>query len=85
MTTAEIELSTIKTGGEVVPGPSIPPTPSTRSDAQSISSRRGRNDSPELGDTAGSTTLALPPVDGGIDAWRFLVAATVLETTVWGE
>lgn len=27
---------------------------------------------------------ALPPVDGGKDAWLFLVAAFMIETLVWG-
>jgi hypothetical protein len=27
---------------------------------------------------------ALPPVDGGRQAWSFLVAATILETLIWG-
>jgi hypothetical protein len=27
----------------------------------------------------------LPPVDGGRAAWSYLIAATVLETLVWGE
>lgn len=27
----------------------------------------------------------LPPVDGGIQAWLFLTASTVLEALVWGE
>ncbi|KAM0751416.1 putative monocarboxylic acid transporter [Meredithblackwellia eburnea MCA 4105] len=29
-------------------------------------------------------TEALPPVDGGRDAWTFLIGATVIETLVWG-
>ena len=27
---------------------------------------------------------SLPPIDGGRDAWLFLVAATVCETLIWG-
>jgi hypothetical protein len=27
---------------------------------------------------------ALPPVDGGCQAWSYLVAATILETLIWG-
>jgi hypothetical protein len=27
---------------------------------------------------------ALAPADGGIQAWMFLIAATMIETTVWG-
>jgi len=27
---------------------------------------------------------ALPPVDGGRQAWSYLVAATILETLIWG-
>jgi hypothetical protein len=27
----------------------------------------------------------LPPVDGGRQAWSYLIAATVLETLIWGE
>ena len=28
---------------------------------------------------------SFPPVDGGRQAWSFLLCATVLETLVWGE
>ncbi|KAM0751381.1 putative monocarboxylic acid transporter [Meredithblackwellia eburnea MCA 4105] len=31
-----------------------------------------------------SATSALPPVDGGKDAWSFLAAATIIEVLVWG-
>lgn len=39
------------------------------------------NNDPE---SSSNYTLALPPVDTGKDAWSFLVAATILETLIWG-
>lgn len=82
--TTAIELETIRTGpGEPIPGPSMPPTPSevsvSHSKQYSISSQP-----PESPDVDGVETFALPPVDKGVDAWRFLIAATLIETTVWG-
>jgi len=63
--------------------------PSSRGLARTPSSRSTRADSsPEDGnmDAEGPTQFisALPPVDGGREAWSFLAAATILETLVWG-
>lgn len=39
---------------------------------------------PALPDPDADVFASLPPVDGGRQAWTFLVAATVMETIVWG-
>jgi len=75
--TTTIELETI--GGDPAPRPSIPQTPTedtAQRKAYSISSPESPAD--------GTETFSLPPVDRGRDAWRFLVAATLVETIVWG-
>ena len=43
------------------------------------------HDDSELGASVPSTRPSLPPVDGGRQAWAYLLSATVLETLVWGE
>ena len=63
--------------------------PSSRSIGRTLSTRSTREgSSPEDGhaDDQMPTQFiaALPPVDGGRDAWSFLVAATILETLIWG-
>ncbi|KAL1409635.1 hypothetical protein Q8F55_003631 [Vanrija albida] len=66
------------------PGPSIPPSRADSYVDLELS---------VLGQTPGGSTdevnlerevAALPPVDGGRDAWLFLLSATLVETTVWG-
>jgi len=39
----------------------------------------------ESATTMPTTRPSLPPVDGGRQAWAYLLSATVLETLVWGE
>lgn len=38
-----------------------------------------------LDPTGTHQVLALPPVDGGKDAWLFLAAAFMVEALTWGE
>ncbi len=35
--------------------------------------------------SVGRPEFSLPPVDGGKDAWLFLVAAFTMEALTWGE
>ncbi len=52
-----------------------------------------RPDSPELSrmqsfqieEGQGRLASDLPPVDGGRKAWSYLIAATAMETLIWGE
>jgi hypothetical protein len=37
------------------------------------------------GDTVAEASLKLPKVDGGKDAWLFLVGCFVFEALVWGR
>lgn len=62
-------------------GPSVPVTPGASEDGHSIRTSPDRQDSPVYEDNVSSV---LPPADGGRQAWTFLLAATVIETTVWG-
>lgn len=55
------------------PGPSVAPTP--RDASQALHDAEAED---------GRELPALPPPDTGRDAWNFLIAATALETTVWG-
>jgi hypothetical protein len=41
-----------------------------------------RSDTPDIG---GTTPQSLKPVDGGIAAWKVLIAAFVFEALLWGE
>lgn len=63
--------------------------PSSRGLGRTPSTRSTRADSsPEDGNTdeemPSQFIAALPPVDGGRQAWSFLAAATILETLIWG-
>lgn len=44
-----------------------------------------RQEEPEESNDEGRTAASLPPVDGGRQAWAYLLCATILETLVWGE
>lgn len=57
--------------------------PSTASD--SLEPHFSRPSCEEKGTQPSSCEDGLPPVDGGIQAWLFLTASTVLEALVWGE
>lgn len=41
--------------------------------------------SSELQDAAEANATSLPPADGGIAAWRLLIAAFVFEALLWGS
>jgi hypothetical protein len=43
------------------------------------------NNDAESAPTPPSTRSLLPTVDGGRQAWAYLISATILETLVWGE
>jgi hypothetical protein len=76
-----------------VPLPTIDTTPRKQDDALSISSLKStpiQNDNNAAEDPympTDDTVLpsSLPPVDGGRQAWAYLLCATILETLVWGE
>lgn len=71
------------------PGPSIPPS---RADSfvdleLSVFATTPGGSTDAVNTTALALereVAALPPVDGGKDAWLFLLSATLVETTVWG-
>lgn len=76
-----IELQSVTTYSSEI-GPSVPATPGTLTlDGQSISSTPDRQDSPVYEE---NVSAVLPPIDGGRQAWTFLLASTIIETTVWG-
>ncbi|TXT04255.1 hypothetical protein VHUM_04253 [Vanrija humicola] len=68
----EIELGAYPTEAPA-PGPSVPATPGSTSTA-----------SLDTATATGREVPSLPPVDGGRAAWSFLIAATVIETVVFG-
>lgn len=79
---------------EPVPGPSLPPTPgetefyptdieSVPSTPPSPTAQNSTTDLAEAADVA-NESAPLPPVDRGRGAIMFLVAATLIEATVWG-
>lgn len=57
------------------------PTPSK--DAH-IAAGPPRQEEPLVSINEGMSTLSLPQVDGGRQAWAYLLCATILETLVWG-
>lgn len=72
-----IELQPVKAYDQEI-GPSVPTTPGGANEGRGSPDR---SDSPVFEE---NMSAALPPVDGGRQAWTFLFAATVMETTVWG-
>ncbi|KAL1408095.1 hypothetical protein Q8F55_004898 [Vanrija albida] len=71
MSSTSIELQPRRS---LEPGPSLAPTPGPSP------SLHASAEFPE----AGRELPSLPPADTGRDAWNFLIAATAMETTVWG-
>jgi hypothetical protein len=73
--------------------PAIDTTPRKQDDALSISSLKStpiQNDSsieedPYMPTDETILPSSLPPVDGGRQAWAYLLCATILETLVWGK
>jgi hypothetical protein len=71
----------------------IDTTPRKQDDALSISSLKStpiQNDynaaeDPYMPTDEAILPSSLPPVDGGRQAWAYLLCATILETLVWGE
>lgn len=80
--------------GEVKPGPSLPPSTvaSARASVVDLERDGGSGSDEDVARSIRSThahaeereVQALPPVDEGRDAWSFLIAATLVETIVWG-
>lgn len=82
-TTSTIELDTF-TSTSVEPGLSIPATEASRSKTPSLWSQSPTSEGRQVGEgdpDGGAEMFALPPPDKGKDAWRFLAAATIIETT----
>ncbi|EJT46537.1 transporter [Trichosporon asahii var. asahii CBS 2479] len=78
---------------EVVPGPSVPPTPGeTEFYPTDLESGSSTPPSPTAHNSTADLTIAelaneaapLPPVDRGRAAIMYLVAVTLIEATVWG-
>jgi len=84
-TRISVELRTLPAHlrSDVEPGPSIPATPA-ESERSSSPSSSDVDIEDAMGASTGEAHAALPPVDRGLHAWRFLAAATFMETTVWG-
>ncbi|GAA5884015.1 hypothetical protein JCM16303_001360 [Sporobolomyces ruberrimus] len=82
-----IELASLPTSPSPLPSESLPP-----SKAQSITSQLSQqplnileNDTDtRLRSKSNGNEQSLPPVDRGFAAWSFVVAATTLETFIWG-
>lgn len=78
-----IELCTLPSVSPADPqlAESIPPTR-----AASVHDSPSTSDVEQLSEDASTerNVSALHPVDRGVRAWRFLAAATLIETTVWG-
>jgi len=84
---------------EIKPGQSLPASTVASARASVVdlelgSGSEGENENEETQNVVNSNTksdtnterevAALPPVDGGRGAWSFLIAATIVETVVWG-
>lgn len=73
--------------------PTVDPGANKQDDSMSISPLKerpgqidtGLEEDPYMPAGDSATPSSLPPVDGGRQAWAYLLCATILETLVWGE
>lgn len=77
------EKGVVESATEFFGTTSYPPTPEETSDPYGSLSFSSDTEN-EAGATEEVETLALPPIDKGVQAWSFLVAATLIEAVIWG-